>query len=241
MMMLLLAGLFVACQQDVEMGDNPPQMSAPEGYVNIEFATNVPAMTEVAVRGVDPDGIDIQNLTLFCFNDFGLYITHVAAKLNPAAEKPSLSGLYVATIPEDTRIIHFVGNQNPDLLDADMFINRAEDEIQDDMVGASGLCFYREYFSHHYAPHIIDKVWDCAERIGYASLFVDAFGGAITDDHIYMNSAGIPSIDIIQMSPDTDAGFFPQWHTVDDNMQHIDAYTLGAVGQTVLTVIYEEK
>ena len=118
---------------------------------------------------------------------------------------------------------------------------RARYGILLDMVGASGLCFYREYFSHHYAPHIIDKVWDCAERIGYASLFVDAFGGAITDDHIYMNSAGIPSIDIIQMSPDTDAGFFPQWHTVDDNMQHIDAYTLGAVGQTVLTVIYEEK
>ena len=147
MVMLLLAGLFVACQQDVEMNNVPPQgNTAPEGYVNIEFATNVPTMTEVAVRGVDPDGIDIQNLTLFCFNDFGLYITHVAAKLNPAAEKPSLSGSYMATIPEDTRIIHFVGNQNPDLLDADMFLNRGEDEIQDDMVGASGMIIYWSRF-----------------------------------------------------------------------------------------------
>ena len=145
--MMLVATLFVACQQDVDMTDTPLQPeAAPEGYVNISFSTNVPAMTEVAVRAVDPDGIDIQNMTLFCFNDYGLYITHVAAKLSPTAEKPSLSGSYVATIPEDTRIIHFVGNQNPDLLDAEMFINRGEDEIQDDMVGASGMIIYWSRF-----------------------------------------------------------------------------------------------
>ena len=146
MTMLLMTTMFVACQQDVDMLGVESDSSTEQGYVNIEFSTNIPAMTEVAVRGVDPDGIDIQNMTLFCFNDFGLYITHVPATLNPTAEKPSLSGSYVATIPEDTRIIHFVGNQNPDLLDADMFINRGEDEIQDDMVGASGMIIYWSRF-----------------------------------------------------------------------------------------------
>ena len=146
MVMLLLTGLFVACQQD-DMYEVPPQNNeAPEGYVNIEFSADIPAMTEVKVRGVDPDGIDIQNMTLFCFNDYGLYITHVTATLNQTAEKPSLSGTYVATIPEDTRIIHFIGNQNPSLLDAEMFINRSEDEIQDDMVGASGMIIYWSRF-----------------------------------------------------------------------------------------------
>ena len=66
-------------------------------------------------------------------------------------------------------------------------------------------------------------------------------GGAITDDHIYMNMAGVPSIDIIQMNGYSETGFFDQWHTTDDTIEHIDTYMLGAVGQTVITVIYEEK
>ena len=31
------------------------------------------------------------------------------------------------------------------------------------------------------------------------------------------------------------------WHTIHDNMDHIDKNTLKAVGQTVLEVIYNEK
>lgn len=118
---------------------------------------------------------------------------------------------------------------------------RARYGILLDMVGAPGLCFYREYFSQHYAPHIIDKVWECADRLGYASVFVNSLGGAITDDHLYMNKAGVPSIDIIQMNGYSESGFFDQWHTTGDTMEHIDAYMLGAVGQTVMTVVYEEK
>ena len=110
-----------------------------------------------------------------------------------------------------------------------------------DMVAAPGLCFYREYFSQLYAPHVIDKVWECAHRLGYSALFVDRMGGAITDDHVYMNRAGVPSIDIIQMDVNSETGFFAQWHTIEDNMAHIDRYMLGAVGQTLMTVIYEEK
>ena len=137
----LLSVVMMACQHDVEI-IAPEQDATPEGWVKVEFTANAPVMTEVAVRGVDPDGIDIQNLTLFCFNDYGLYITHVEATLNPAIETPSLSGTYEATIPEDTRIIHFVGNQNPNLYEPEMFVNRTEDEIQDDMVGASGMIIY---------------------------------------------------------------------------------------------------
>lgn len=118
---------------------------------------------------------------------------------------------------------------------------RARYGILLDMVGASGMCFYREYFSQYYASHVIDKVWRCAQRLGYSSVFVDAMGGAITDDHLYMNRVGVPSIDIIQMTDNSETGFFAQWHTIDDTMEHIDPYMLGAVGETVLTVIYEEK
>lgn len=118
---------------------------------------------------------------------------------------------------------------------------RARYGILLDMVGASGIGFYKEYFSQYYASHIVDKVWECAARQGYAHIFVDANGGAITDDHLYMNAAGIPTIDIIQHDPHSATGFFAQWHTREDNMQHIDASMLGIVGEVVMNVIYEEK
>ena len=110
-----------------------------------------------------------------------------------------------------------------------------------DMVAAPGLCFYREYFSQYYASHIVDKVWECAHRLGYSAVFVNKMGGAITDDHVYMNKAGVPSIDIIQMDVNSETGFFAQWHTLEDNMDNIDPDMLGAVGHTLMTVIYEEK
>ena len=142
-LMAIVAG---ACQQDLDIVEPNIDSSIPEGWVEIEFTANTPLMTEVVVRAADPDGIDVQNLMLFCFNDYGLYIAHVDATLKAAVEKPSLSGTYKAVIPEDTRIIHFVGNQNPNLIDANMFINRTEDEIQDDMVGASGMIIYWSRF-----------------------------------------------------------------------------------------------
>lgn len=142
---LLAAAFSVACHAEMEVV-TPVAESVPEGWTKIEFKANTPIMTEVAVRGVDPDGIDVQNLTLFCFNDYGLYIAHVEAELTPVIETPSLSGTYTAIIPEDTRIIHFVGNQNPNLYNADMFVNRTEDEIQADMVGASGMIIYWSRF-----------------------------------------------------------------------------------------------
>ena len=142
----LVAVAMASCQHDMDVV-LPEHNSVPEGWVEVEFKANAPIMTEVVVRGVDPDGIDVQNLTLFCFNEYGLYTTHVEAELSPAIETPSLSGTYKATIPEDTRIIHFVGNQNPNLYDSNMFLNRTEDEIQDDMVVllaglSTGAAFY---------------------------------------------------------------------------------------------------
>ena len=93
----IVAMFAMACQTDVEVlpstGDGTP-----EGWTKIEFKADTPIMTEVVVRGADPDGIDVQNLTLFCFNDFGLYIAHVEAELSPAIETPSLSGTYTGSM-----------------------------------------------------------------------------------------------------------------------------------------------
>ncbi len=111
-----------------------------------------------------------------------------------------------------------------------------------DMVGAGGARFKHEGFSMMYAPNIVREVWATAQRLGYGNFFVDQQGGFIIDDHYYVNTIrNLPTINIIHQETGTGHGFFPQWHTLDDTMEFIDRATLKAVGQTVLTVIFEER
>ena len=109
-----------------------------------------------------------------------------------------------------------------------------------DMVGASGAQFYREQFSSHFARAVQDNVWNTAQSLGFGNTFVDARGGAITDDHYYVNTmAGVPCIDIIQYNPYGATGFGDYWHTLADDMRHIDRRTLYMVGQTLLQLIMD--
>ena len=111
-----------------------------------------------------------------------------------------------------------------------------------DMVGGEGARFYQEQVSLYYAPDVVRKVWAAAATVGYGSMFPKDEGGAITDDHLPLNQkAGIPCIDIIPHYPDCEASSFgPTWHTVNDDMQHIDRNTLQAVGQTIIQVLFSE-
>ena len=111
-----------------------------------------------------------------------------------------------------------------------------------DMVGGQGARFYQEGFSLYYAPEVVNKVWKAAQTVGYSSFFPKKEGSTITDDHGPVNSvAGIPCIDIIPYYPDCkQSGFGPTWHTVNDDMAHIDPNTLKAVGQALVQVIFEK-
>ena len=112
-----------------------------------------------------------------------------------------------------------------------------------DMVGGQGAQFYQESMSKYYAKHIVDKVWQAAAVVGYGSFFPMAEGGGVTDDHIPVNTvANIPCIDIIPHYPNCEqSSFGPTWHTLNDDMAHIDKNTLLAVGQTVIQVLFSEK
>lgn len=111
-----------------------------------------------------------------------------------------------------------------------------------DMVGGQGAHFYREQFSLQYARSVVEKVWQAAAAAGYGSFFPTKDGGHITDDHVPVNEvAHIPCIDIIPNYPDCgQSSFGPTWHTVNDDMQHIDRNTLQAVGQTLVQLIFSE-
>ena len=107
-----------------------------------------------------------------------------------------------------------------------------------DMVGGRDATFYWEYFSKSYAPQLLTKVWSKAAELGYGSLFHQADGGGLTDDHVpVIRNLGIPCIDIVNYDPQSEEGFAPYWHTLQDNMSNISAETLGTVGHTVMAVL----
>ena len=108
-----------------------------------------------------------------------------------------------------------------------------------DMVGGKNATFFKEQQSLRAAAPIVEMVWSAARDLGYGKYFINAAGGAITDDHQYVISGrNIPSIDIINYDPESKTGFASYWHTQKDNMENIDRETLKAAGQTVLEVIY---
>lgn len=112
-----------------------------------------------------------------------------------------------------------------------------------DMVGGQGARFYQEGYSKYYANHVVKRVWKAAAIAGFSSYFPQEDGGGITDDHVPVNEvAKIPCIDIINYYPDCEASSFgPTWHTIHDDMEHLDRGTLKAVGQTLIQVLYTEK
>jgi hypothetical protein len=110
------------------------------------------------------------------------------------------------------------------------------------MVGGQGAKFYQEGMSKQFAPDVLRRVWRAAAHAGYGSFFPKKEGGMITDDHIPVNKvARIPTVDIIPYYPDCEqSSFGPTWHTVSDDLAHIDVNTLKAVGQTVIQTIFEK-
>lgn len=109
-----------------------------------------------------------------------------------------------------------------------------------DMVGAKDAMFYREEYSRKLAPSVVKRVWGWGNELGYGRYFQYKNSDSIIDDHVYMNAAGVPSIDIIEFDPESDFYFGDYHHTMEDNMEIISAETLKAVGETVMHVLYHE-
>lgn len=110
-----------------------------------------------------------------------------------------------------------------------------------DMVGARHAQFFREGASLEFAPSVVDKIWNTATKLGYTDYFVKTNVSAITDDHVYVSELGkIPMADIVHYQ--SGVGFFGDYHHArKDNLSLISKETLGAVGATLLNVVYYEE
>ena len=74
-------------------------------------------------------------------------------------------------------------------------------------------------------------VWRSAARLGFSSTFVSV-PFTVEDDHLPFVEAGVPSIDIIDLD-------YPQWHTAQDDLEHVSARSLQIVGDVVLDALPE--
>lgn len=107
-----------------------------------------------------------------------------------------------------------------------------------DMVGAPDATFPKEYYSMQNAGDYVEKIWRVGNELGYGRYFQQQHAMPITDDHYYVNLlGGIPCVDIINYDARQNTGFPAWWHTLQDDMRHVDKTTLQAVGSTLLTVI----
>jgi glutaminyl-peptide cyclotransferase len=95
-----------------------------------------------------------------------------------------------------------------------------------DMVGDKDLKIPMEPNSYYYAPELMREFYANAQRMGLGSTFPSEVGPAIEDDHIPLNQAGIPTIDLIDFS-------YPYWHTLADTPDKCSPQSLGKVGRAV--------
>ncbi|MGH7560866.1 MAG: M28 family peptidase [Gemmatimonadales bacterium] len=103
-----------------------------------------------------------------------------------------------------------------------------------DMVGDRSLRIQKEGNSLTAAPQIVERVWSLARRMGYDSVFVDEAGIALTDDHLPLQQAGIPAIDVI----DFDFGLNNSWwHTPEDTIDKVSARSLKIVGDVMMGLV----
>ena len=144
----VLAGMLAlatSCLRDKLPGDAKPA----DGYIAISFGADIPPMPAVGTRSVDPDGGGVQNMTLFCFDSYGLFITTAQATVSP--EDPEydeetgnylISGTFSAKVPQNTRTIHFLANQIMTGFKESDFYSQSESEVMASLEGSSGMMVY---------------------------------------------------------------------------------------------------
>jgi glutaminyl-peptide cyclotransferase len=104
-----------------------------------------------------------------------------------------------------------------------------------DMVADRQPLFRIEGHSWRFAPTVVERVWSLAESLGYGDVFSRDRWGEIGDDHVPLNRAGIPTINII------DFDFGPgnlYWHTHQDDLPNVSPRGPGIVGRVLTGLIY---
>jgi hypothetical protein len=102
-----------------------------------------------------------------------------------------------------------------------------------DLIGGKDAVFPAEAHSYFQAGALVEDVWRVAADVK-ADAFVKEIGPAVEDDHLALNKAGIPAIDIIDFS-------YPHWHKLSDTPENCSADSLEQVGRVVAVWLMRVK
>ncbi len=101
-----------------------------------------------------------------------------------------------------------------------------------DMIGDKNLVIPMEPNSLDYARPLVQAFYRHAATVGLRSTFPQTYGPVILDDHLPLNEAGVPTIDLIDFSYGPGHSY---WHTLQDVPANCSAESLGKVGKALET------
>ena len=107
---------------------------------------------------------------------------------------------------------------------------RYEGAVLLDLFAHDGARLAIEGYSYDLAPQLVTDVWKVAEKVGATSFkYERGFNRAaeVQDDHLALNQAGIPAIDILDFD-------YPHWHKLSDTPDKCSPKQLAEVGKVLL-------
>ncbi len=103
-----------------------------------------------------------------------------------------------------------------------------------DMVGGKNARFPIERSSWSFAPGLVREVWGIAGELKVGSFNTGFSKFEVQDDHIALNRAGIPAIDIIDFD-------YAHWHRLTDVPRNCSGETMEQVSKVVSTWLQRTK
>ncbi len=94
-----------------------------------------------------------------------------------------------------------------------------------DMIAGKTISFPGEAHSLMKAGRLVEEVWKVAQE-QKADAFVMEPGPEVQDDHLALNAAGIPAIDIIDFS-------YPHWHKLSDTPENCSGRSMAQVARVL--------
>ncbi len=102
-----------------------------------------------------------------------------------------------------------------------------------DMVAGKEPHFPREGYSDRMAAPLVESVWRVARELNVTA-FEDEPGPDIYDDHLPLNMAGIPAIDIIDLRAAGPRPFnYAHWHRLSDTPENCSGESMAQVARVL--------
>jgi hypothetical protein len=90
-----------------------------------------------------------------------------------------------------------------------------------------------ELYSFDAARPLVDQVWGVAKAVG-AKSFKYERGYEVQDDHLALNRAGIPTIDLIDFD-------YPHWHKLTDTPDKVSGAQMAEVSKVITVWVQKIK